>query len=181
MFSADLSWNDETTEKVGQRRERRARKREDSISSSTSGSRTGTRKEESTSQTTSFSSIKGSFRRPSITTLSRHQKKPSLAAIDAGLPLRDPVQQPDYVYSAKLEPRLPSGASLDPPPPFGSVSNAYLPVRSYQLPRTKDLRQYHQMIWFGMTLIFLQQYKRIGRGLWPTRPKRRIFAIRMSR
>src|ERR1700761_2000988 len=126
MFSADLSWTDDTVERVGDRRERKTKERDSSIASSSSSQndpkRPPTRKG-SISAKTSFSSVKGSFRRPSISG-DRRFKKSALAPIDPASHLKDPSQQPDWVLSAKLSPTLPSGAPLDPPPPFLEASPA---------------------------------------------------------
>lgn len=137
MFSADLSWQDHSAEKVGARRQRRATKRENSISSSTSGSKKDGRETNhqtksslgSITKTISFSSVKDSMRRPSTAT--SHLKSPSVTILETSAPYaeyKDPSQQPDYIYSAKLGPRLPSGAVLESPRP----QQYALPVRTVQ-------------------------------------------------
>jgi hypothetical protein len=143
MFSADLSWTDNTTEKVGQRRQRRANKRENSISSSTSGSKKAFKDGKETShqiksslgsitKTISFSSVKDSMRRPS-TAASIQTKNPSVTLLETSAPYndyKDPLQQPDYIYSAKLGPRLPSGAVIESPPQQYSAPTFAKPVRT---------------------------------------------------
>ena len=125
MFSADLSWTDNTTEKVGQRRQRRANKREGSIPSSTSGSKKDGKKSShrdksspgSITKTISFSSVKDSMRRPSTATSAPH-RNPSATIPELVGPhtdFKDPAAQPDYTYAAKLGSRLPSGAILESP------------------------------------------------------------------
>ncbi|KIV99974.1 uncharacterized protein PV09_08484 [Verruconis gallopava] len=144
MFSADLSWTDDTVEKVGERRQRRANKRENSISSSNSGSKKDAKNAPksghatkssmgSITKTISFSSVKGSIRRPSTATSALPFKSASVTIIDASLPHRDykdPANQPDYTYSASLGTRLPSGAPIETPRLHNSSSNYSLPIRS---------------------------------------------------
>jgi hypothetical protein len=142
MFAADLSWCDDRKETVGQRRQRRATKREGSITSSTSGSKKGSKTDVpktshhvkqpmgSITKTISFSSVKGSIRRPSTATSTQHLKAPIVTVSETIAPFRDPVEQPDYVDSAKLGRRLPSGASLDSSLQFVNTSNYSLPVRT---------------------------------------------------
>jgi hypothetical protein len=123
MFSADLSWNDDTTEKVGERRQRKVRDGTESINSSNSSQNKPppTARKPSLSGKTSFSSVKGSFRRPASSG-GRHARKNTLPPIDATTPLKDPLEQPDWILSGKFIPKLPSGTPLDPthdpPPPF---------------------------------------------------------------
>jgi hypothetical protein len=119
--SADFAWTDDTTEKVGERRQRKAKDGSESIASSSSSQnkRQPSVKKASLSGKTSFSSVKGSFRRPS-TSANRH--KNTLPPIDSNSTFKDPLEQPDWVLSGKFVPKLPSGTPLDPPndppPPF---------------------------------------------------------------
>jgi hypothetical protein len=122
MFSADLSWADDTTEKVGERRQRKGKDGSESITSSSSSlKKQPSIQKGSLSGKTSFSSVKGSFRRPS-TAPSRHMRKNTLPSIDANTTFKDPLEQPDWILSGKFVPKLPSGTPLDPPrsppPPF---------------------------------------------------------------
>jgi hypothetical protein len=125
MFSADLSWTDDTTEKVGERRQRKYKDGGESVTSSgSSNNRHPSIRKESLSGKTSFSSVKGSFRRPSTAT-NKQVKKHTLPPINANAPLKDPLAQPDFVLSGKYIPKLPSGTHLegDPPPPFATEPN----------------------------------------------------------
>lgn len=123
MFSADLSWTDETVEKVGERRERKERQRGSSISSSNSssnGRRLSSRKP-SISDKTSFTSITGSFWTPSFRKgRTGNLKKPNLAPIDSGkLPLDSP--QHHKVLQIIPSPTPLSGVPLDKElPPWGN-------------------------------------------------------------
>jgi hypothetical protein len=123
MFNAPLHWGDDDCEKVGERRRRKGRDGSESIASSSS-SQTKQQmsfQKASLSGKTSFSSVKGSFRRPSTAT-NRHQRKNTLPPVDASSTLKDPLEQPDWILSGKFIPKLPSGTPLDPPfdppPPF---------------------------------------------------------------
>jgi hypothetical protein len=119
MFSADLSWTDDTVEKVGQRKGRKHKAREDSIADSLSSGNTQKQssvKNPSFSTKASFASVKGSFRKPSISNESR--KRAPLPTTAPNGALKDPLQQPDWTLTAKLSSKLPSGAPLEPPPPF---------------------------------------------------------------
>jgi hypothetical protein len=119
MFSADLSWTDDTVEKVGQRKGRKHKAREESISSSISSGNTQTQqsgRNKSLSTKPSFASVKGSFRKPSIS--NERRKRAPLPTSDPNGTLKDPLQQPNWTLTAKLPSKLPSGAPLEPPPPF---------------------------------------------------------------
>lgn len=123
MFTADLSWRDPLTEKVGERRERKARER-----STTAGSVTTSRSSRSsvsidrelwwTSGLKKAKSMKPSLLRP-MTSRSSSQK--TAHAISKKLDpiqtnqFKDPTLQPGWTYSSTLCPTLPSGASLDLP------------------------------------------------------------------
>lgn len=127
MFSADLSWADDATEKVGERRQRKVRDGDESITSSTSSQNKDRRpqtRNKSLSGKTSFSSVKGSFRRPS-TSATRHIRQATLPTIEPNTPWKDPLDQPDFTLSGKYIPKLPSGTQLDgdPPPPFNLENN----------------------------------------------------------
>jgi hypothetical protein len=122
MFSADLSWADDNCEKVGERRKRKKDGSESIASSSSSQSKQQAPVQKvSLSGKASFSSVKGSFRRPS-TSANRHMRKNTLPPIDANTTFKDPLEQPDWILSGKFIPKLPSGTPLDPPhsppPPF---------------------------------------------------------------
>lgn len=132
MFSADLSWTEPGTEKIGERRERIAKERstpsaEPSISSSPS-SRASESSIADERELWWASSIRkarnlkpAKLARPStsLSTATQHSRKPS-----AGLPrtsdsdspssVKDPSLHPAYTYLSTLSSTLPSGAPLDP-------------------------------------------------------------------
>ncbi|QDS77075.1 hypothetical protein FKW77_007287 [Venturia effusa] len=120
MFSADLSWQDDTVEKVGQRKGRKHRERELSISSRLSKSSGDTQSQRS-SATPSSASAKGFSRKiakkPSSVSSNERRKRNALP-LPAPEAVKDPVQQPNWTLTAKLPSKLPSGAPLEPPPPF---------------------------------------------------------------
>jgi hypothetical protein len=125
MFSADLSWTDPDTEKVGQRKERIAKERP--LSSSTQSIRSSSSSKSSvlddkelwwpTSLKKAKNVIPSRGPRP-VTGRSNHPKKPSISVplpIDpTNQEVRDPSLQPSWIYST-IHTTLPSGASLDPP------------------------------------------------------------------
>lgn len=119
MFSADLSWADDTVEKVGQRKCRKHKARENSVSSSVSSSGNTQRQQSVASTKPSVASVKSSFRRtPSIVSNERRKRTPLPAPDLKGGAFKDPLQQPNWTLTAKLPSKLPSGAPLEPPPPF---------------------------------------------------------------
>lgn len=126
MFSADLSWTDDTVEKVGERRERKERGRGNSISSSNSssnGRRPSSRKPSSSDKTT-LTSITDSFRRSSLSK-ERNGKKPNLAPIDPGRYPVDPRQQYQKVLPTIPSPTQPSCTPLENElPPWGNYPEA---------------------------------------------------------
>lgn len=72
------------------------------------------------------------MRRPS-TAPSTQFKNPSVTVLETVAPYKDykdPVQQPDYTFSAKLGPRLPSGAVIESPQPQHQAPTYVLPVRT---------------------------------------------------
>jgi hypothetical protein len=124
MFSADLSWTDETVEKVGERRERKERQRGSSICSSNSSSngRRSSSRKPSISYKTSFTSITSSLRTPSFGKgRTGNFKKPSISPIDLGkLPL-DSHQQHHKALSTIPSPTPLSDLPLDKElPPWGN-------------------------------------------------------------
>jgi hypothetical protein len=132
MFSADLSWTDPDTEKVGERKQRIAREKEKerSLSSAAPSVRSGK------SSTTSVpddrelwwtSGLKKAKNirplkkpRPGTSRSAEHAKRtssllPQQLESDTLNDLRDPTLQPSWTYSTMLSAKLPSGAQLDPP------------------------------------------------------------------
>lgn len=132
MFSADLSWADPNTEKVGERRERKAKEKgrpessaAASSKSSSSSLRTSTPVNRELWWTSGLKKAKAlkpiKLARPDTgrrsTTPSR---KVSLTPSQMLEPetlggVKDPSLQPSWTYSTCLSRSLPSGASLDPP------------------------------------------------------------------
>jgi hypothetical protein len=124
MFSADvdLSWTGPNTEKVGERRERKARER-----SSTAGSvRTSSSSQSSvlvdrelwwTSGLRKAKGFKTNLLRPSShhSTTSQTTVRSISKRLEPKLSnsLKDPTLQPAWTYSTTLSPALPSGAPLD--------------------------------------------------------------------
>lgn len=130
MFSADLSWTEPDTEKVGERRERIAKQR--STPSATPSIRSSKSSRSSipddrelwwTSSLRKAKSIKPSRKARPDTSRSGHSKKtssslpqiPQKLEIEPPHDLKDPIHQPAWTYSTSLSPTLPSGAALDPP------------------------------------------------------------------
>ncbi|KAF1968660.1 hypothetical protein BU23DRAFT_260424 [Bimuria novae-zelandiae CBS 107.79] len=130
MFSADLSWTDPGTEKVGERRERIAKERSlhsatPSIISSRSSKASSIADNRELWWTSSLRKAK-SFRpnkkaRPSTARSSatdsslRTSNGLRFVEPDSSQELRDPSLQPAWTYSSTLSSTLPSGAPLDPP------------------------------------------------------------------
>jgi hypothetical protein len=124
MFSADLSWTGPDTEKVGERRERKARERSstaNSIKTSTSSRSSVVAGRELwwSSGLKKAKGIKSNILRPSShhstksqTTIRSDRKK-----LEIQLPhnLKDPTLQPHWTYASTLSPTLPSGAPFDLP------------------------------------------------------------------
>ena len=132
MFSADLSWTEPGTEKVGERRERIAKERSihsatpsiiSSRSSKASASSiaddrelwwtSGLRKAKNLRQ---HKKVRPSTSRSTATDTSRRTST-GLRFVDpeTNQELRDPSLQPAWTYSTTLSSTLPSGAPLDPP------------------------------------------------------------------
>ena len=182
MFSADLSWFDHTVvEKVGERRERREREMEKSASSSMESSKDAAQRPSIRKGSASFSSVKGSLRRPSTSATGRYTMKTSLAPIDANMPLKDPSQQPDWVYSAKLSTKLPSGAPLDAPPLHGSVSKSPSPARVNYLRQTNYTRELRSRAIGARLSSELQLKIHTKHGLSQIRGKLKTFANPISK
>jgi hypothetical protein len=184
MFTADLSWADDTTEKVGERRQRKIHDGSESITSSgSSNNRRPSTRKGSLSGKTSFSSVKGSFRRPP-TAASKHVRKHTLPPIDANTTLKDPLEQPDFILSGKYIPKLPSGTHLDgdPPPPFAAEANQNTLEHGRILYSRHESgsRKLSQLITFTKPN---QQQRMIPTrlGLFPTRRKLRPYASPMSK
>ncbi|KAH7080453.1 hypothetical protein BKA63DRAFT_407027 [Paraphoma chrysanthemicola] len=124
MFTADLSWADPGTEKVGERRERKARERSsttNSIKTSTSSrsSISGDRELWWTSGLKKAKDLKPSILRPmsqrttnSQTTTRSNSKKSASKPTHS---LKDPALQPPWTYATTLSPTLPSGGQFDLP------------------------------------------------------------------
>jgi hypothetical protein len=122
MFSADLSWTEPDTEKIGQRRERKARE-----SSGTAGSimtNTSSRSSRSGDRDTWWTlglkkALSPNTSRPKSRRSTSSQKtvQTNTKKLELRLPssLKDPVLQPSWTYASTLSPTLPSGASFDLP------------------------------------------------------------------
>ncbi|KAJ4354388.1 uncharacterized protein N0V89_006124 [Didymosphaeria variabile] len=132
MFSADLSWTDPNTEKVGERRERIAKERSlhsttPSVTSSRSSIASSFADDRQLWWTSSFRKAK-SLRpnkkarpltsRSNVTDASRREST-CLRSVETepNRELKDPSLQPSWTYSSTLSATLPSGAPLDPPAP----------------------------------------------------------------
>lgn len=152
MFSADLSWSDPHTEKVGERRERRARERSTTASSisTSASSKSSVSAERELWWTSGLRKAKGI--KPRLSSL-RHSRSRSttLQDTDEELPdkqdtklahdLTDPTLQPSWTYSSTLPSRLPSGESLDfaiheVPELDGDVSSRYTDSTEPRFSRT---------------------------------------------
>ncbi|KAF2447792.1 hypothetical protein P171DRAFT_231903 [Karstenula rhodostoma CBS 690.94] len=132
MFSADLSWTDPDTEKVGVRRERIAKERSlhsttPSVSSSRSSIASSFADERQLWWTSSLRKAKSlklnkkarpSTSRSNVTDASRPTST-ALRSIESepSRELKDPSLQPGWTYSSTLSSNLPSGAPLDSPAP----------------------------------------------------------------
>ncbi|KAF1951447.1 hypothetical protein CC80DRAFT_481054 [Byssothecium circinans] len=137
MFSADLSWTEPDTEKIGQRKERIARER---LSSSTTPSiKSASRSSKASvrsipeerelwwaSSLRKAKSLKPLVKKPSLRPGTSHSnttevsRKPSTAHsrhVEIEIPhdFRDPSQHPAWTYSTTISSKLPSGQPLDPP------------------------------------------------------------------
>jgi hypothetical protein len=125
MFTADLSWTGPDTEKVGERRERKARERSITAASikTSSSSRNSSYVDRELWWTSGLKKAKGirsNILRPSShrssssdTTIAR--PNPKKLEIQVPHSLRDPTLQPAWTYETTLSPTLPSGASFDLP------------------------------------------------------------------
>jgi hypothetical protein len=131
MFSADLSWTDPDTEKIGERRERIAKERSlhsttPSVTSSRSSIASSLADDRQLWWTSSLRKAK-SFKpnkkaRPStshsnVTEVSRRTSGLRSLETEPSGELKDPSLQPSWTYSSTLSSNLPSGAPLDPPAP----------------------------------------------------------------
>ncbi|KAK7193766.1 hypothetical protein DPSP01_000320 [Paraphaeosphaeria sporulosa] len=132
MFSADLSWTDSSTEKVGERRERKAKERSlhsttPSVTSSRSSITSSLADERQLWWTSSLRKAKN-FKpnkkaRPSTSrSIVTDASRPTSTVLRSIEPesireLKDPSLQPGWTYSSTLSSNLPSGAPLDPPAP----------------------------------------------------------------
>jgi hypothetical protein len=142
MFAADLSWTEgDGVEKVGQRKERKARERStpslsetpsigssrssrDSVSSVADDREmwwtTGLKKAKSLKPK---NIIRPTTSRSTATHATQNSRKTSVSipeAVEAedfamNQRIRDPSLQPSWTYSSTISTRLPSGAPLDPP------------------------------------------------------------------
>lgn len=132
MFSADLSWTDPDTEKVGERKERIAREKEKERSTSSAAPSIDSSKSSKssipddrelwwTSGLRKAKNIKPTRKSPPGTSYSTHERKkasislPRALEVETSDDLIDPTLQPSWTYTTSLSPTLPSGASLDPP------------------------------------------------------------------
>ncbi|KAF2833325.1 hypothetical protein CC86DRAFT_415059 [Ophiobolus disseminans] len=122
MFTADLSWSDPNVEKVGERRERKARE-QSSIAGSlktTTSSRSSISADRELWWTSGLKKAKvlhSNIIRPSS---KRSNNSPKVARslpkkLDLKLQpsLKDPTLQPPWTYATTLSPKLPSGARFD--------------------------------------------------------------------
>lgn len=132
MFSADLSWADPNTEKVGERRERKAKERSlhsttPSVTSSRSSVTSSLADERQLWWTSSLRKAKSfnpNKKKRSTTGRSNaaDTSRPASTLLRSGEPdmtneLKDPSLQPGWTYSSTLSSNLPSGAPLDPSAP----------------------------------------------------------------
>jgi len=124
MFSADLSWTEPNVEKVGERRERKARERSSTAGSikTTSSSRSSISADRELWWTSGLKRAKGlqsSVLRPSSNRSTNSQRHPQYAQKNLHLELpqglKDPTLQPSWTYATTLSPTLPSGAPFDLP------------------------------------------------------------------
>jgi hypothetical protein len=124
MFSADLSWTDPNVEKVGERRERKARERSSTASSikTTTSSRSSVSADRELWWTSGLKKAKGlqtNILRPSSNRSSASQRvtrsNPRKLDLKILPTLKDPTLQPPWTYATTLSPTLPSGAPFDLP------------------------------------------------------------------
>ncbi|ORX94261.1 hypothetical protein BCR34DRAFT_226164 [Clohesyomyces aquaticus] len=128
MFSADLSWKEPDVERVGERRERKARERSNpssvhkapSIKSSKSSISDDRQLFWPASLKKAKSTTPDKKPQPSTTRSPSHVRKQSTSSslprpLDLDRPLKDPILQPAWTYSGSLSQTLPSGAPLDLP------------------------------------------------------------------
>jgi hypothetical protein len=128
MFSADLSWVDPDTEKVGERRERIAKERSSTSAApslrnsiSSKSSIFDNRELWWTSGLKKAKGLKPSKKgRPDTSHSTPDTRKasnslPRTLQHEPSDDLRDPTLQPAWTYSTTLSTTLPSGAPLDPP------------------------------------------------------------------
>ncbi|KAF2034931.1 hypothetical protein EK21DRAFT_97134 [Setomelanomma holmii] len=128
MFSADLSWTEPDTEKVGERRQRKARERSSTsnsikTSASSRSSISGERELWWTSGLKKAKDLKPNILiRPSShrsnnskKTTRTTPKKPELPNLKLPNSLKDPALQPPWTYATTLSHTLPSGAHFDLP------------------------------------------------------------------
>lgn len=124
MFTADLSWADPSAEKVGERRERKARERATKARSidasiSSRGSISSDRELWWASGLRKAKSIKPKILRPTASRDSTSQASVPFSPKhhrDASHthPTKDPLLQPEWTYTTTLSPNLPSGRPLNP-------------------------------------------------------------------
>ena len=128
MFSANLSWVDPDTEKVGERRERIAKERSSTSAApslrSSISSKSSIPDERELWWTSGLKKAKGlnpsKKGRPGTSHSTIHTRKTSISLPrtvehEPSDGLRDPTLQPAWTYSTTLSTTLPSGALLDPP------------------------------------------------------------------
>ncbi|KAF2463176.1 uncharacterized protein BDR25DRAFT_347392 [Lindgomyces ingoldianus] len=125
MFAADLSWTEPATEKVGERRERKAKECSNSSATpSLQSSRSSISDDRQLFWPSSLKKAKSvkpdQKPKPSTNRKAGHARKlsssnsvPPPPELDRSL--RDPILQPAWTYSASLSSTLPSGAPLDLP------------------------------------------------------------------
>jgi len=131
MFAADLSWTDHGVEKVGERRERKARER---VNHPPSSAGRGSQSSKSSNRSSILSDDRETWW-PVNLKKARAVKPAKRGKLDADqkvvyprkassagsrpaeleASLKDPTLQPEWTYSTSLRPTLPSGAPLDPP------------------------------------------------------------------
>lgn len=124
MFTADLSWSDPMVEKVGERRERKARERASTAGSfkTTTSSRSSISADRELWWTSGLRKAKGlqsNILRPSSNRSTSSQKTtrsvPKRSDLELPHSLKDPTLQPSWTYASTLSHTLPSGAPFDLP------------------------------------------------------------------
>ncbi|KAF2264589.1 hypothetical protein CC78DRAFT_616740 [Lojkania enalia] len=127
MFSADLSWVDPDVEKVGERRERKAKERPSSSAAlsirSSQSSKSSIPDDKEIWWPASLKKAKQTIPiarpRPETTHSGHKSRKPSISVPQPieiePRDVRDPTLQPAWTYSTSLHSTLPSGAPIDPP------------------------------------------------------------------